>query len=302
MMDAIAAPATSPLVVSVQRARELLARARTVEEVVDLRNKAEAMRIYLLRRDAASDAHADAWEIVQHANRRLGQIIASLPKAQGGRTDLRPLPPGIETKGMALQRHRITRVTANRYERLALLSDQEFEARVIEQKPKAQRWCTAPTLDSDERITPDKYLEAARVVLGAIDLDPASNEEANAVVRASRFFSKADNGLAQRWKASTLFLHPPPSDADSFVNKCTSEHDNGSFAAAIVLLNNVTETRHFQSLLARGVTCFCNERIPFVLNGKPVPTSIGQAFFYLGRGAEHFREVFAQFGTVVAAR
>lgn len=61
---------------------------------------------------------------------------------------------------------------------------------------------------SPEHYTPAPYVEAARYVLGAIDLDPASSVSANATVRAKRFYAAADNGLAQPWHGR-VFLNPP---------------------------------------------------------------------------------------------
>jgi hypothetical protein len=52
---------------------------------------------------------------------------------------------------------------------------------------------------SNEHYTPAKYIEAARTVLGGIDLDPASCEEANKVVKATAFFYKDDDGLTKEW-------------------------------------------------------------------------------------------------------
>ena len=43
---------------------------------------------------------------------------------------------------------------------------------------------------NNEWYTPHKYIEAAREVLGEIDLDPASCAFANQVVKAKQFFTK----------------------------------------------------------------------------------------------------------------
>ncbi len=56
--------------------------------------------------------------------------------------------------------------------------------------------------------TPRPYVEAARMVMGAIDLDPASDAEANQIVRATRFHTIDDNGLKQPW-FGRVFLNPP---------------------------------------------------------------------------------------------
>lgn len=61
---------------------------------------------------------------------------------------------------------------------------------------------------SPEHYTPGEFVEAARHVLGAIDLDPASCARANATVRAARFYSAKDDGLAQPWHGRVI-LNPP---------------------------------------------------------------------------------------------
>lgn len=66
---------------------------------------------------------------------------------------------------------------------------------------------------SAEHFTPPPVIEAARIVLGEIDLDPASSEIANRMVRATRFHDVAENGFVRDWAgpsaASRVFLNPP---------------------------------------------------------------------------------------------
>ena len=61
---------------------------------------------------------------------------------------------------------------------------------------------------SAEHYTPSVYVEAARSVLGAIDLDPASCAAANRTVQAARYYDKVDDGLAQPWHGR-VFVNPP---------------------------------------------------------------------------------------------
>ena len=59
-----------------------------------------------------------------------------------------------------------------------------------------------------ERYTPAQYIEAARRVLGEIDLDPASCEIAQRTVKAVEYFTAKDDGLEQEWHGR-VWLNPP---------------------------------------------------------------------------------------------
>jgi ParB family chromosome partitioning protein len=71
-----------------------------------------------------------------------------------------------------------------------------------------------------EWYTPSKYVEAARQVLGEIELDAASCELANKWVKADKYFSIEDNSLWQMWQAKTVWLNPPSINQPNLLIRC----------------------------------------------------------------------------------
>lgn len=63
-------------------------------------------------------------------------------------------------------------------------------------------------------------VEIARKLLGRIDLDPASSEEFNAIVRAMMIYTERDNGLAPECEwAGNVFCNPPGGWVNEFWRK-----------------------------------------------------------------------------------
>ncbi len=162
----------------------------------------------------------------------------------------------------------------------------------------------APKPDSggnDEWYTPAEYIEAARSVMGGIDLDPASCEAAQATVKADRFFSKAQDGLAQQW-AGNVWLNPPYSKdlIGLFVAKVLTEFETGGIQQAVILTNNDTDTGWFHDLATTArIVCFTKGRVRFTspVNASNSPRQ-GHTFFYLGDRPDAFAARFKDFGQI----
>ena len=157
-----------------------------------------------------------------------------------------------------------------------------------------------------EWYTPTDYIAATRAVLGAIDLDPASSEAANAVVQADRFYTLQDDGLAQEWRGR-VWMNPryPNTLVARFCEKLVDAVQAGQVPAAIVLVNNCTETRWFATLTrAASGLCFPVGRVRFWKADQTVTETPlqGQAIVYFGADVDRFCEVFAHVGVVAEIR
>ncbi len=153
-----------------------------------------------------------------------------------------------------------------------------------------------------EWYTPPAYLEAARAVLGTIELDPASSDIAQRTVQATVYHTKETNGLAQHWSGKT-WMNPPYQAGliDQFTAKLCGHVEAGDVPEAIVLVNNATETEWFQTLAAKTSSiCFPAKRVRFLdPEGNPGAPLQGQAVLYLGENVDQFAREFVQFGLIL---
>lgn len=176
--------------------------------------------------------------------------------------------------------------------------------------------------ESVEHYTPSEYTEAARYVMGSIDLDPASCELANRSVRASRYYS--EHGLELPWFGN-VFLNPPGGYADKAYGARTNSAalwwatlvlrwTKGYLRQGVYVMFNLETLRHAQKYdVAHPLDfqmCFPRDRISYLCPDGGGGIEIGEnpahpsALVYLpprmGQEAhcKAFRETFSAFGKV----
>ncbi len=193
------------------------------------------------------------------------------------------------------------------------------------------------TCDSPEWYTPSPFVEAARAVMGGIDLDPASHEEANCTVKAAEFFTEADNGLRRGWHGR-VFLNPPGGLVAEFWRFLIEEHHLARVQQAIWIGYSLEQLQTLQCVKAYKTPldfpiCITAKRIAFVENaakrtarlakivaegeapgakpekrkaaaairaGKIPPSSPSHSNYvtYIGPNTDRFAQVFRPFGQV----
>lgn len=157
-----------------------------------------------------------------------------------------------------------------------------------------------------EWYTPLAYIEAARAVMGTIDLDPASCDRAQKSVAAGKYYTAADDGLAQPWFGN-VWLNPPYNmpAIERFTTRAMETYSKGEIAQAVVLTNNATDTGWFHNLLAlAGVAMLTKGRVKFWgPDGESAAGARqGQVVFYLGTNAAAFVENFRPFGVIIETK
>jgi phage N-6-adenine-methyltransferase len=150
----------------------------------------------------------------------------------------------------------------------------------------------------NEWYTPLKFIESARLVMGSINLDPASSDEANEIVKAENYYTVETNGLEQEWHGN-VWLNPPYSQPliSHFSNKLIEQLAN--INQACVLTNNATETEWYQRMLERcNAVCFIKGRIKFLdLDGDATGAPLqGQSMIYFGKNINEFDAEFSKYG------
>ena len=293
----------------ISEARRALTAAKSLDDVLQIRDQAEALRVYVKAASDSLEAANAAAEIKLRAERKAGEMLASMEKNAGAATrsqDVTASPPTLDDLG-------IDKMQSLRWQREAKVPEDQFEAYVESCRGANQELTQAGLLKiangshvslnsgENEWYTPPVYIEAAREAMGSIDLDPASCEVAQANVKAKRHFTIDDNGLDKKWSGN-VWLNPPYSKEliGLFAEKVVGE--SSRLKQAIVLVNNATDTAWFHRLASvASAACFIKGRIRFLdKTGSPANTPVqGQVVIYIGPGVDDFRKAFSRFGVVM---
>jgi hypothetical protein len=307
--------------------------AATVDEAKEFHDEYKAREAYA-RQAKNFKLEADCWEIRVKATRRINELVkaqdATVGLNRGTAGKGRPKLGGVsdtppKDDRPTLGEAKIDKNLAKASRKLGKMDESSFKTFVTNgrntitgkeggtrQRRNVLGYTGSLTAgkdrDGDSWFTPAMYLDKAREVLRSIDLDPYSSKDANAVIRAKHFFTLQRRApSAEKWpEVETCWMNPPYSGDIVFdaVNRFCDAFDLGKFCRGIVLVNNATETRFFQRLLATAcAVCLTDHRIAFEnKDGKRISGNTrGQAFLYFDRNNEPsvFARAFGEFGAVL---
>jgi len=110
----------------------MLAEARSVEDLTDVADKADAVRLYLKRRGAGLDVQNRAAELKIRAERSVGTMLEDVIQHQGGRPTENgnpglPLNGSPDEKPVKLADLGVTKKQSSKWQKLADIHDDEFD-------------------------------------------------------------------------------------------------------------------------------------------------------------------------------
>jgi phage N-6-adenine-methyltransferase len=291
-----------------EAAKRALSEYRTVNEVKEVRNQAMAIQIYA-KQAKDRGLECDAAEARLRSERRLGQLLKENPKSIGGRPNKTGAPSAPVSEVPTLAEQGVDKYLAKSARTSAEFPEKEFETILSDHRERLQ----AITLKSmkahvsnnsgeAEWYTPPEFIAAARRTMGGIDLDPASAELPQQIVKAATYYTAETNGLDKAW-SQRVWLNPPYGTdlIRKFIGKLIGHFEAGDVPEAVVLVNNATDTVWFQ-MLAEVASCICfpKGRIKYLdSTGAPAKTPLqGQSILYLGDNTDAFCEHFEKFGPI----
>ncbi len=126
--DAVLSASPDPqtfVLIALDRARAWLVTAKNVEDLKTLAGQAELMHVYARQVDLGREAENAACEIRIRAERRVGELLLERPPPTG-----RPKTVGERDRFPALRDHGLTKDESSSYQRLAAMSERDFEERI----------------------------------------------------------------------------------------------------------------------------------------------------------------------------
>ena len=156
-----------------------------------------------------------------------------------------------------------------------------------------------------EYYTPGFIVEAARRVMGGIDLDPFSSAAANVLVQAGKFFTKEEDGLSRGWFGRFWMNHPFGRAMNHLcIQKAEHEYrswggDRSRNLVGCCITFAATSEKWFAPLLRRP-QCYLSPRTNYYLPDGSLKRGVtkGSVVTYFGTDVAAFAREFSPFGVV----
>ena len=320
-MNVVAVEQTKEFAIAqISAARRALTEANDIYAVLDVRGMAVAAVAYFEAQNAREAADI-AKEVQLRAERKAGQMLEVMPKNKGSQGRIQEHLSGADTMSTpdstpTLADLDIRPQESSRWQLVASVPDARFEEYIDERRSNGYELTAGGLIQiakairdgkphvsfstgNNEWYTPSEYIEAARRVMGEIDLDPASSEIANETVGAAVYFTAEDDGLRYEWDGR-VWMNPPYASEliGLFTGKLVRHFETGGVTEAIALVNNATETGWFNSLVSvASAVVFPRARVKFNMPGGETGAPLqGQAVVYLGDRPDLFLDEFCSFG------
>jgi len=290
-------------------ARMALAEAKTIQETKKILDIASAAQIYAKRQQLGEEAIMYATAIKVEALAQLGRMLKETPRARpavGSKVIGNERVPMKDMERPTLANLGLDKKTSKLAQDIAMLPDETLEkvkAGVISLHKLQGQAHVSYSTGNNEWYTPVTYIEAARSVMGSIDVDPASSDIANRIIGASIYYTAENDGRVQSWQGN-VWMNPPYAQPliSEFCDLLIKKYLTDEIKQACVLVNNATETVFYQNMLkACGAVCFIKGRVKFIdeqgkESGAPLQ---GQTVLYFGERIAEFAAMFEVFGVIL---
>lgn len=195
-------PITATAIVCIEQAKQYLAHAKTVAEVKDFRDKAQAVAAYLKQRDGSLSAQQDAAEIKVRAEKRLGELLRAGEGVKKGRpkkgSTMEPFPPDGLPDG-------IDKKQSHRYQLLAHPSvNGQFDKYIETARNQSKEITTAAAMRVVKQVIQDKKMATQEVQGGKV-------EDLAELVKAGKTFG-------------TIYIDPPWRYGNQATRASTDKH------------------------------------------------------------------------------
>ncbi len=154
-----------------------------------------------------------------------------------------------------------------------------------------------------EYYTPHDIVDRARLAMGSIDLDPFSSEAANNNVKASKFYTKEDNGFEKSWYGNIWVNHPFSRENNPKIfDKAIREYELGN-ADQICLITYASTSEGWFRKSLDFPQCYLYKRTNYLLPDGTVKKGVtkGSVVTYIGNNEEEFYKHFKDIGKVKVA-